>query len=78
VNSWSVGAVDSPDKNSDFLVLLPAYSTRRIVLRGGIRTSTLAECFLCSASVGEHADQPVVALVTTAFVDLILLLAVLL
>src|SRR5437868_2615942 len=59
--------------------LNPAARTARcIVLSGRIGPFSFGECFLCGTSIREHANQAVVALVTSAFVDLILLLAVLL
>src|SRR6266850_945665 len=56
----------------------PPRTARRIVLSSRIRAFSFGECFLCSTSIREHANQAVVALVTSSFINLILLLAVLL
>src|SRR5437764_656779 len=53
-----------------------ARTAGRIVLSGRIGPFSFGECFLGGTSIREHANQAVVALVTSAFVDLVLLLAV--
>src|SRR2546425_8575148 len=53
-----------------------ARATSGIVLSSRIRPFAFGECFLRGTSIREHANQAVVALVASALVDLIFLLAV--
>src|SRR5438128_5529088 len=57
-------------------LLLWSRSSSSVVLGCRIRTAALRKSFLCSTRVCKHADQAVIALVASSFIDLIRLIVV--